>query len=326
MFRLISGRSLILLVLALAVVLFAAPAHAQTGMLKGKVLDGAGKPLEKAKVLIEFKEGVNRKYEVSTNKKGEFIQIGLPPGSYKATASFQNIGEQSFDVRVRLGDAAEVNFMLGGGTGGKGGMSKEDAAKAEALKKLFEDGVTLSKAGSYDDAIAKFTEAAGMVPGCYDCYYNIGYAQMQKKAYDQAEAAFNKAIELKPNYVDAYNGLATVYNAQKKFDKASEMGAKAAEFAAAAGPGSGGTGGVDAEYNQGVIHWNAGQIADAKEHFQKVILMKPDHADAHYQLGMANLNEGKLPDAAAMFEKYLELAPDGQYAATAKGILSQIKK
>jgi TolA-binding protein len=57
-----------------------------------------------------------------------------------------------------------------------------------------------------------------------------------------------------------------------------------------------------------------------------VIFMKPDHADAHYQLGMANLNEGKLPEAAAMFEKYLVLAPDGPYAATAKGILSQIKK
>ncbi len=323
--RLTPGRRLIVPALACAaVLLFALPGSAQTGMVKGKVVDGAGKALEKATVTIEFKDGVNRRYEVSTNKKGEFIQIGLPPGNYKVAATFKGLGEQAFDVRVRLGDAAEVNFVLGGGATGAGGMSKEEAAKAEALKKLFEEGVTLSRAGSYDDAIAKFNEAAALVPGCYDCFYNIGFANMQKKDYDQAEAAFNKAIELKPNYVDAYNGLATVYNAQKNFDKAQEMGAKAAEFAAVAGGGGGG--GVDAEYNLGVIAWNAGQIADAKGHFEKVVLMKPDHAEAHYQLGMANLNEGKLAEAAAMFEKYLQLDANGQYAATAKGVLSQIKK
>jgi len=324
MLRLISGRCAIVFAIVIAAVLFSVPGYAQTGMVKGKVLDGAGKPLEKAKLVIEFKDGVNRKYEVFTNKKGEYIQIGLPPGNYKITASFKDLGEQFFDVRVRLGDAAEVNFQLGGGEAGKGGMSKEDAAKAASLKAVFEEGVALSKAGDYDGAIAKFTEASTIVPNCYDCFYNIGYAQMQKKDYDQAEAAFNKAIEFKPNYVDAYNGLATVFNAQKKFDKAAEMGAKAAELAAAAGPGS--TGGVDAEFNQGVILWNAGKISEAKGHFEKVIFMKPDHADAHYQVGMANLNEGKLAEAATMFEKYLELAPTGQYAATVKGILPQLKK
>ena len=320
MIRLASGRLIVLATMALAVTLFAAPTYAQTGMVKGKVLDGVRNPLDKAKVVVEFKDGVNRRYEIKANKKGEFIQIGLPPGNYKVTASFEGLGEQSFDARVRLGDAAEVNFLLGGGGGG---MSKEDAAKTETLKKAFEEGVNLSKAGSFDEAIAKFTEAATLVPGCYDCYYNIGFAMMQKKDYDQAEVAFNKAIELKANYVDAYNGLATVYNAQKKFDKAEQMGQKAAEFAAVAG---GTAGGIDAEYNQGVILWNAGKIPDAKAHFEKVISMKPDHADAHYQLGMANLNEGKLPEAAAMFEKYLALAPDGPYAATSKGILAQIKK
>ena len=96
-------------------------------------------------------------------------------------------------------------------------------------------------------------------------------------------------------------------------------------MAGAAGPGGSG-GGVDAEYNQGVILWNAGKIPEAAEHFQKVIFLKPDHADAHYQLGMAYVNQNKLADAVPMFEKYLQLAPDGQFAATAKGILSSIKK
>ena len=324
--RLDSGRILLVsCMLACAAFLISTPAAAQTGAVQGIVLDAAGKPLEKAQVLIEYTDGINRKYEVKTNKKGEFIQIGLQPGGYKVTASSENIGSQSFPVRVRLGDPVKVNFKLGVA----GGTSKEDAAKGAALKAKFEEGVAASKAGNFDDAIAKFTEAAAMVPapGCFDCMYNIGYNHMQKKDYDQAEAAYLKAIEMKSNYVDAYNGLATVYNAQKKFDKASEASEKAAAMANAAGPGGGGgSGAVDAEYNQGVIDWNGGKIAEAAEHFQKVIFLKPDHAEAHYQLGMALVNQGKLAEAAPMFEKYLQLAPEGQFAATAKGILGSIKK
>jgi tetratricopeptide (TPR) repeat protein len=328
MLRLATGRRLLVLcTLAFAALILATPGYAQTGAVQGIVLDAAGKPLEKAPVLIEYTDGINRKYEVKTNKKGEFIQIGLQPGGYKVTASFEGLGSQSFPVRVRLGDPMKVNFKLGGAEA-KAAVSKEDLVKAAALKSKFDEGVTASKAGSFDEAIAKFTEAAAMVPppGCYDCQYNIGYNYMQKKDYDQAEAAYLKAIEMKNNYVDAYNGLATVYNAQKKFDKAGEASQKASEMAAAAGPGSGGSGGVDAEYNQGVIDWNAGKIVESAEHFQKVIFMKPDHAEAHYQLGMAYVNQGKLADAVPMFEKYLQLAPEGQFAATAKGILTSIKK
>jgi Tfp pilus assembly protein PilF len=324
MLRLFAGRHLLVLAaVVLAVVALASPGYAQlTGIVKGKVVDGAGKPLEGAKLLITFTENTSRKFELSTNKKGEFIQIGLPSGAGKITAEFKGLGTQTFDVRVRLGEVSEVNFVLAGG--GAGGMSKEDAEKAATLKKMFDEGVALSKAGSFDESIAKFTEGAALVPNCADCYYNIGYAQSQKKDWDQAEAAFTKAIEMKAGYVDAYNGLATVYNAQKKFDKAQEASQKAAELAVAAGP-AGGTAGVDAQYNQGVIAWNAGNIDAAKVAFEEVIKLKPDHADAHYQLGMANLNKGKLPEAAAMFEKYLELAPAGQYAAQAQGILTQIK-
>jgi tetratricopeptide (TPR) repeat protein len=344
MSRLISGRNLLALgLMACAVLLLPLAAHAQTGAVSGKVVDVSNKPLEKAVIQIEFMDGINRRYEVKTNKKGEFIQIGLGPGSYKLTAKYEGLGQQEQTVRVRLGDPTKVDFILGAGGGGV--ATKEDAARAVALKTLFDEGVTLSRAGNYDGAIAKFTEAATVSeqigakpaeagkpaeaakPVCFDCYYNIGFNYGQKKDYDKAEAAFLKAIEIRPTYSDAYNGLATVYNAQKKFDKAQEMSQKAAELAASAAPGSaGGSGAVDAEYNQGVILWNAGKIPEAAEHFQKVLFLKPDHADAHYQMGMALLNQNKLAEALPMFEKYLELAPEGQYAATAKGILASIKK
>src|SRR5439155_1618936 len=177
---------------------------------------------------------------------------------------------------------------------------------------------------------AKVTIEADGNPSCYDCYYNIAYSASQKKDYAAAEAAYKKAIEIKPDYAEAYSGLANVYNATRKFDEAATASAKAMELTTAGGGGAGaaagGGGNADALYNQGVILWNGGKVADAKKQFEAAIAANPNHAEAHYQLGMALVNEGNLPAAGTEFETYLKLAPMGPNAATAKGILGTLKK
>jgi tetratricopeptide (TPR) repeat protein len=324
MIPVLSGRRAVVLACAVLVtVAMVLPATAQTtGMLRGKVVDGSGQPVEAAKVTIEYKDGIARTYNVKTNKKGEYTQIGLTPGNYKVTAEKEKVGVQAFDARVRLGDTAEVNFKLapGGGT-----ASKEDVAKAAAIKKLFDEGVASSRAGDNDAALAKFAEAVTIVPSCFDCYYNIGYAYSQKKEWDKSEEAFKKAIEIKPDYLEAYNGLAQVYNAQKKFDEAQAASQKAASLAMAGGV-AGGSGGVDALYNVGVTSWNAGKTEDAKKAFEEALKLDAKHANSHYQLAMCFINLGKMPEAVIEFEQYLLYAPDGQYAAQVKAMLTQLKK
>ncbi len=323
----IGRRALTLGLLVLAAVVLASPASAQTGTLKGTVIDAKGQPLDSVNITIEFKEGVNRTFKTKTNKRGEFIQIGLTPGQYKVTAEKEKLA-QAFDARVRLGETTEVKFKLAPGEAGTA-ISKEAAEKNAKIKGLFDEGVTASKAGDNDGAIAKFTEALALLPECYDCLYNIGFAYSQKKDYAKAEESFKKAIELKADYADAYNGLATVYNAEKKFAEASEASNKAVELqnaAAAASPTGVAVPNVDVLYNQGVIAWNAGKAEEAQKKYQEVLKINPNHADAHYQYGMTLVNQGKLAEATAEFEAYLKLAPDGQYATQAKQMLSTLKK
>jgi tetratricopeptide (TPR) repeat protein len=316
-------RQLWLAACAAAVALAVAmPATAQsTGIVKGVVLDATGQPVENAKVTI-LSTGSNRSFDVKTNKKGEFVQIGLPPGQYNVSAEKDKVASNVQPVNVRVSAPAEARLVLGAAGGGP---SKEAAAKNAELKKLFDEGVAASHSGNHDDAIAKFEQAAAINPNCYDCHYNIAYSYSQKKDYDKAEAEYKKAIELKADYVEAYNGLANIYNAQRKFDEAAAASAKATELAGSA-PGALAGGNADAMFNQGVILWNAGKIADAKKQFEATIAAKPDHAEAHYQLGMALVNEGNLQGAAAEFEKYLQIAPTGPNAATAKSLLAQLKK
>jgi tetratricopeptide (TPR) repeat protein len=294
-----------------------------TGMIRGVVKDAAGKPVEGAKVNIDS-EANNRHFDTKSDKKGEFLQIGLAPGPYKVTAEKDKVVSAPSPVTVRIANAAPITLVLGGGAAG-GGASPEMAAKTAALKKTFEEGVTASRAGNHDAAIAAFQAAAELNPNCFDCYYNIAFSESQKKDWDKAEAAYKKAIELKADYAEAYSGLANVYNASRKFDLAAAASAKAMELSGSA-PGALAGGNADAMFNQGVILWNAGKIPEAKKQFESAVAANPNHAESHYQLGMALVNEGNLAAAATEFETYLKLAPTGPNAATAKGILGSLKK
>ena len=325
MVRRINGRPTWLSMLAIVAALATAvPAVAQsTGMVKGVVTDDKGQPVDGAKVSIEMNGGTGRRYESKTNKKGEYIQIGLTGGSYKITAEKDKLGSAPVTVTVRVNTTAQADLMLGVASAA---ASKEAQEKTAQLKKIFEDGVQLSSAGKHAEAIAKFNEAIAVSEKCYDCYNNIGYSYAQMKDWEKAEAAYKKSTEIKPDDSTAHSGLATVYNAERKFDLAAEEGAKATQLAGSLSAAGGSGGSADAQYNQGVILWNSGKIADAKKAFEGAIQANPNHAEAHYQLGMALVNEGNLAGATTEFESYLKLAPEGPNAATAKGLVAQLKK
>jgi len=308
-----------LALVSLVVLGFALPAAAQ-GMITGTVVDAQGNPVADAKITIEQTDGVTRKFETKSDKKGSFIQIGLQSASFKVTAEAK-AGTATATARVSQRGPSNVKLVIGGGTGNDPAV----AAKTAELRKAFDEGVALSREGKYDDSVAAFNRAIALNPKCPDCFYNIGFAYAQKKDYAQSEENYKKALEVKPDYAEAYNGLANIYNAQRKFDLAADASSKASQLSAAA-PGALQGGNADSLYNEGVILWNGGKIPDAKAKFQAAIAANPNHAESHYQLGMALVNEGKLQDAGAEFNTYLKLSPEGPNAATAKALVAQLPK
>src|SRR5438270_676341 len=217
MIRRVNGRSLWLMACAAFALAVVMPAAAQsTGMVRGVVLDAQGQPVDGAKINIDMTGGTNRHFDTKSNKKGEFLQIGLPPGQYAVTAEKDKQTSTTAHLNVRIAAPAEARLVMGAG------------------------------------------------------------------------------------------------------GPAMEAGGTAA--------GAAGGGNADAMFNQGVILWNAGKIADAKKQFEAAVAANPSHAEAHYQLGMALVNEGNLPKAADEFETYLKLAPNGPNATQAKALVAQLKK
>ncbi|MEX1129396.1 MAG: tetratricopeptide repeat protein [Vicinamibacterales bacterium] len=315
------GRAGLIGALVLSLGALAAPAFAQTGQLKGKVVDAQNTPLRGA-VIIIIAKATNRRLETKTDAMGQWRQIGLPPGEYAITAQKDKLA-QSFDVKLGV-ETKEVNFSLEPG-GGKPSAeaAKKEEARIAGIKAAFAEGAELTNAGKFDEALAKFNEVLKDVPKCAECYTNIGAIHTRQKDWPQAEEAYKKAIEANPDLVDPYNGLANVYNAQKKFNEAQAMSAEATKRAAAGGAGAGN---ADALYNAGVIAWNANDFPKAQELFASAVKANDKHAEAHFMLGQAYLNTGKLPEAAKEFETYAQIAPNGPNAEKAKANFEMLKQ
>lgn len=300
--------------LALAVVfVMAGPAAAQS-VIRGRVVDQGGKPVDGAVVTIEATES-NRKAQVKTNRNGEYMQIGLPSGRYNVTATKDNL-KQAQQATISQGNPTELNFQLSPTSG----LTPEQVKQNQETQALATQAIDAMRAGRDEEAIKLFNDLVVKVPTCSDCYYNLGVAYSKRQQFGEAEASFRKATELAPNSADAYTGLANVYNAQKKFDLAQQASAKAAELAGSVGGG----GSAEALYNQGVILWNAGKFAEAKEQFEKAVQADPKLAMAYYQLGMANLNLGQIPGARQAFEGYLKADPNGPKSAEVQTFLKQL--
>jgi Tfp pilus assembly protein PilF len=304
-------------VLALAVLLAvpASPALAQA-VVRGTVVDSAGKPVADATVLFEA-EGANRRSTTKTDSKGEYLQVGLQSGSYKITVSKDGVGTQSQPGQVRQGPNPPMKFVLSATSN----VSNADKQAAAELQKMAGEAIGLMKAGQREQAVAKFNEVLVKMPACVDCYVNLGiiYKEMQKP--DDAVAAFKKVVELKPDHGGAYSELATIYNAQKKFDLAAEASQNASKYLGAAG----GAAGAEAAYNQGVIMFNTGKFADARAQFEAATKSDPTMGMAHYQLGMTALNLGDIAAAVAALEEYMKVDPNGSKAAEVKASLPALQ-
>ena len=144
-----------------------------------------------------IRRGVNRKFEVKTDRRGEFIQIGLPAGQLQGHRHRRQARQRRRSTRVSLSKPARSNSTSPrappAGSGGR-----REGRRAEEVVRRRRRGVSRRK--DFDTRHREVQRGRSAAPSCFDCYYNIGYAYSQKKDDKQAEAAWLKALELKADY------------------------------------------------------------------------------------------------------------------------------
>jgi len=299
-------------ILLLSAGFYAADAQAQTGAARGKVLDEENKPIEGVKVEIDAQGGMTRHFETKTNKKGEFTQVGLPPGIYRFTATKEGLQGTYVEIKINLGDPTPVPPMQ---------LKKAAAGAAPgggeaALREGFKKALDLTQAGKLDEAEAAYKELLAKSPMIPEIHYNLGYIHSQKKDWPAAEAAYQKALELRPDYGDATVALARVYQDSGQAEKADAIWKQAGES-------------TDPKilFNLGITHFNSGQAAEANAAFKKVLEADPTNLDALYFVGNTYFQLGQYADAVTALEKYVATAPPtAQNMPVAKGLLDAAKK
>ena len=287
------------------------PAVAQTGSARGRVFDDKGQPVVDAKVLIEFQGGITRKFETKTNKKGEFMQVGMQPGPYRFTVTKEGFAPGVSEIRIPLGDATELEpFKLAPAT--------VAAGDSGALKQKFSEAVQLQSAGKLDEAAVLYKAILETSPDVPEVHQNLGSIYSQKKDFPAAEAEYSKALELRPGSADIAAALAGVYREAGQPDKAMALMTKAAGD----NPND-----AKAQYNKGIYLLNANQSEDAIKAFEAAVAADPAMAEAYFRLGTLMVGQNKIPEAITNLEKYISLSPaDAQNVAVAQGLLKAIKK
>jgi tetratricopeptide (TPR) repeat protein len=316
-----------LLAPAVLLALTAAPVFAQS-VVRGKVVDQEGNPVEGAIVVFEDQEG-SRRIELKTNRNGEYQQIGMPSGTYRVSASKDNVGVDAvagYAVLQQVNPVLEFKLAPEAARGPDLTVGTDGNRLPDAVRKQIEGAVAQAfeamAAKNFDAAIEQFNLILTHVPACIECHFNVAIAHAQSGRADEAEKSFLKVIELEPESADAHRGLAAVYNLQRRFDDAAKANERVAELSGGAVATDGNN--ADLFYNQAVILWNSGQAEKAKEQFERAAQADPTLAMPHYFIGLANLNLGQLAEAKAAFQKYLEIDPEGEKAGEVKAFVSQL--
>lgn len=286
---------------------------ADTGIVRGKVVDEKGQPIPEAQILMESQAGSGQKFSQKANKKGEYIQVGVKTGLWRITASKEGYGGQFAEVSVGIGAEARVpdlKLVAGGGAGKSKGSAE--------LQEAYEKANALVAASDFDGAIAGLNEILAKGPGKPEVVHTrLGQIYLKKNELPAAEEAFKKALELKPGHLDAIRGLSDTYI---KMRRASDATALFAQYTSE-NPED-----VEGQFLYGFVLFNTGNQAEAETAFAKVMELDPTNNSVHFYMGMILVGKNKVPEAIASLEKYLASNPtDPTSIETAKGLIAALK-
>ena len=301
-------RAILAILLGLTV---SAAAWAQVqGKLMGVVKDSQGNPVEKAVVTVVSTKTSAVSYELTTNKEGRFLQVGIQPGYFQVSVKKDGYLPKSTEVRVSLAGETDIEIKLD--------TADEIALKTvSAADQVFLKGNRLYGEQKYAEAAAAFEEAVKISQPNWGYFFNLGLAYKKMDKKDEAIAAFRKAAELNSESYSSNKELAEALGKGGAFEEAKTYFRKAVELS----PDD-----PDAHYNLGACLTNTGETDAAQAHFQKAVDLKPDYADAYYQLGTIFIGQNKVPDAVLSLENFLELAPNHEKAPLATQLLQYLKK
>ncbi|MBZ5545554.1 MAG: tetratricopeptide repeat protein [Acidobacteriia bacterium] len=320
-------------------------AYAQTGGLTGKATGEDGQPLAKYNLKIE-RQDIKGVYSVKTNKRGEYIYIGLPLGNYRVTLQDPNGRDVVYlSTHVGMGDPTQLDFDMAKEKAHAAverqkqletnpelkkqqEQQENDTKQFTGLKQTFDQGNALMEAKKYDEAAAMYEQALPLAKekNLPIVLAKLGESYQKAHQYPKAVENYQKAIAARPDDATLHNNLGNVYAEMGKVPEAAAEFKKAAEMDP--------TQASKYYFNYGAVMYNQGKMDEAAEALKKATEIDANYADAYFYLGQALIGkatmtpDGKIvavPGTVEALETYLKLEPNGKNAAAAQQLLQTVQ-
>jgi tetratricopeptide (TPR) repeat protein len=331
-----SARTIAAFGSCLIALMLASPAIAQNRTIKGRVTDEKNQPIAEASIVIQAIDSKTNSYSTKTNKKGEFIHIGIAAGDYYVIARAPNFAPNYAAVRPSLSQESVVNLVLAPGSPNQKlpiEMTAQDIeqAKREAelaqkkeqisaeIQSLFDAGRALAKQGKHLEAIEEYKKALETDPKQTNvmAYMADSYSQLNKNA--EALELYQKAIALQPNNAAFYTNMGGLLSKMGKNAESLEAFKKAKELNPAAS--------AQSSYNMGAAMYNSGNLKEAAEEFRKAIAADANFAEAYYQLGMCLSGEAETgAEAIQAFQKYVQIGKKPEQVDVARQMIVTLQE
>jgi Tfp pilus assembly protein PilF len=188
--------------------------------------------------------------------------------------------------------------------------------QTEEAKKLHNEGVTLTKAGDFAGAFAKYQQALTLDPNLQASHLGLANAALKIGKNAEAASAAEAILKADPKNDQAlrlrYNACLGLGDTARLIDAL--VGIAPIEPAVA---------------RNGLARlafdaYDANDMALAKERFNKVLAVDPNYPQAYYYLAVIDVGEGATAQAKAHIERFLELAPNDKEAESAREMLKYL--
>ncbi len=289
---------------------WAAPAAAQMelGVIKGRVVDEAGAPLEGVKIrLVNLDRG--REVVLTSGKDGRFYRRGLQAVEYELHVEREGYQPIADKVKLVAGTDREFDFKL--------------AKAAAAGSKEFQAGVAAFSSGDFALAATQFEAAIARSPAVPALHVNLALAYLRLKRVNDAVASLEKAAALAPNDPAIHYQLGSTYVDMQAYDKA----VAALEKGLAGGPNLATDAlALEATTTLGAVYFAQGKVVEAEARFQKVLAAKPGAAGAALGMGKIHFSKGEVDKALALFTKVVAEHPGTPEATQAAAFIKELRK
>ncbi|MBV9405603.1 MAG: carboxypeptidase regulatory-like domain-containing protein, partial [Acidobacteriaceae bacterium] len=273
-----------LLLFSSFVLLVAGCASAQTTMLQGDVKDQTGQPLKGAVIVLD-RTDIKGHYQVKTDKKGHWLYMGLPAGTYDISCQ---VNGQTMDkvsgVKSGYGDNPPVDFDLR-----KVVAQQAQAKQVNASGELTQEqarGMSKEQREQYEAQLKKNSEAI-----------------KKNKALDDANNAGQDALKMATADTDKAKKATDYQAAVDAFTKGTQLDANQVVFWSGLG---------EAYYGLGLTQTGDDRtksLDGAADAYKKAIAIHPEEASLYNQLGNIYGAERKIPEATDALNKAAQLDP-----------------